>query len=130
MKNIKNGMIQLSHNGNNIVNKIKAFMLPLMLFCIQPIPVQAYTISTSTNFMAAFEQFKSQYSIFITIFMSIMTLTSIAIFIYHCLMLAASSDNAQKRAEAIKNLLITGCCFSAQSAISLIIALVFWGFYI
>lgn len=120
------------HKIRNLFSKIKTFtLLSLMFLYLQPIPANAtYTISTSNNFKNAFDQFKNHYSVFITIFMSIMTLTSVAIFIYHCLMLAMSSDNAQKRAEAINNILITGFCLSAQSAISLIISLVFWGFYI
>ena len=89
-----------------------------------------YTISTGGGFRSKFENFKNHYSIFITIMMSLMLITSIAIFVYHCFCLASSGSNSQKRAQAIQNLLTTGVCLSAQSAISLVISLLFWGFFI
>ena len=89
-----------------------------------------YNVGTNGNFRSQFNAFKAHYSIFVSIFMSIMLLTSIAIFVYHCFMLASSGSNSQKRAQAIQNLLTTGFCLSAQSAVSLIISLVFWGFFV
>lgn len=90
----------------------------------------SYYLETSGHFRQNFNAFKAHYSSFISIFMSIMLLTSIAIFVYHCFMLASSGSNSQQRAQAIQNLLTTGFCLSAQSAVSLFIALVFWGFFI
>ena len=89
-----------------------------------------YVISSSGGFRAKMNAFKNHYSIFITIMMSLMLITSIAIFVYHCFCLASSGSNSQKRAQAIQNLLTTGICLSAQSAISLVLSLLFWGFFI
>jgi hypothetical protein len=89
-----------------------------------------YTISTGGGFRNKLNQFKNHYSIFITIMMSLMLITSIAIFVWHCYCLASSGSNSQKRALAIQNLLTTGICLSAQSAISLVLSLLFWGFFI
>ena len=88
-----------------------------------------FSMQTPSSFREEFNAFKEHYSSFIAILMSIMLLTSIAIFVYHCFMLASSGGNAQRRTQAIQNLLTTGFCLSAQSAVSLIVALVFWGFF-
>lgn len=110
-------------------NKFAALCVTMMM-ALLPIYSNAYSIRTSNKFQTQFNAFKEHYSIFITIFMSITLITSIAIFVYHCTMLAVSASNAQKRAEAMSNLLITGLCLSGQSAISVLIAIFFWGFYI
>ena len=112
----------------------KIFILLLTAACLTMLDITSYatydfSIRTGGKFSEQFAAFKEHYSVFISIFMSIMLLTSIAIFVYHCFMLASSGSNPQKRAQAIENLLTTGFCLSAQSAISLIISLVFWGFF-
>lgn len=82
------------------------------------------------NFVSSFQNFISHYSLFITIMLGLMTIMSLALFVYHCFSLASSGSNAQKRALAMKNLLTTGICIAAQSSVSLILALLFWGFYV
>ena len=89
-----------------------------------------YTISTTGGFRTKMNALINHYSIFITIMMSLMLITSIAIFVYHCFCLASSGSNSQKRALAIQHLLTTGICLSAQSAISLMLSLLFWGFFV
>ena len=114
----------------------KLFTLLFTVACLTMTTVTAYatphfssSAKTGGGFGAQFEAFKQHYSVFISVFMSIMLLTSIAVFVYHCFMLASSGSNSMRRTQAIQNLLTTGFCLSAQSAISLIISLVFWGFF-
>lgn len=110
----------------------KIFMLLSLAACLTCSTITAYatgfSAKTHGGFYTEFNAFKDHYSVFISIFMSIMLISSIAIFVYHCFMLASSGSNALRRTQAIQNILTTGFCLSAQSAISLIVSLVFWGF--
>lgn len=108
---------------------ITAFSLTIMDLSVYAIDYE-FAISTNKNFVTKFNEFKAHYGIFLTIMMGLMTIMSMGIFLYHCFALASSGGNAQRRAMAMQNLLTTGICIAAQSSISLILALLFWGFFV
>ncbi len=113
------------------MKKINKYISALMCFIICMVPLDAYAAFRSDyHFRTQYKAFISQYSRFMTVFSSIALLTSIAVFLYHCTMLAVSADNAQKRAEAMKGLLTTGICLSIESSLMLFVSIIFWSLYV
>lgn len=99
-----------------------------MLLMALPMQVHASAASTSDNFMAKFNAFLDEYSVFINAFMGFMLLTTMVNFIYNVVALNKNADNPQKKMESIHNLLEAGIGLAIQGSISLFIMIYFYIF--
>ena len=97
----------------------------LMMFSLNSITVHASSVSTQAGFMDAFNKFFGEYKTILMGVLGFCLLTCIGVFIYHFCQLSASASNPQKRAEAIRNILITGVCVGLLGAVPLIAVLLF-----
>lgn len=107
--------------------KINGFFF--FLFATFPIYFKiAFATKTAGDFMAKFAMLIDEYKLEVGIVLSIGVLLSIAIFIYHCVMLNAHANNPSKRAQDISNLLITGVCLAAQGSATIILGIIYYMF--
>lgn len=75
------------------------------------------TVDTNSTFLYYYNNFFSEYKLYLNIFMGITMLLNIIILTYHITQLGLCSDNAQKKEEAMHNIVIASVCIALQGAV-------------
>lgn len=108
-RKINKGLIFLSVLFGNL------FLYPMHVFASDN--GENMKVNTNSTFLMYYNLFFNEYKLYLNIFMGITMLLNIIILTYHITQLGLCSDNAQKKEEAMHNIVIASVCIALQGAV-------------
>lgn len=108
-RKINKGLIFLSVLFGNL------FLYPMQVFASDN--GENMKVNTNSTFLMYYNLFFNEYKLYLNIFMGITMLLNIIILTYHITQLGLCSDNAQKKEEAMHNIVIASVCIALQGAV-------------